>query len=70
MVSSESFTLATIQAIVQHMKLQNKDGSSSFFDEPLNIAFVSTVAVLASITCTVGIMCCMGSLIIGTRTKR
>ena len=70
MITSESFTPATIEAMDQHMKLQNEDGSSFFFDEPLNIAFVSTVAVLTTITCTVGILCCIGSLITGTKTKR
>ena len=44
--------------------------SNDFFDEPLNVAFLSTVAVLTAIGSTVGIIGCVYSMIAGTKRKR
>ena len=70
MISSESFTPATTEDVIQNMKLQNQDSSSSYFAEPLNIVFISTVVALTTITSTVGIIYYMHSKVTGARRKR
>ena len=70
MIFSESFTPVTTEDVIQHMKLQNQDSSSSFFNKPLNIVVVSTVAALTTITSTVGIICYMHSKVTVARRKR